>query len=151
MINLPWTGKAYGMTATGKRFLSAGELNEWQEADQESVWTPEYELIEASDAIHLTVELPDATARDIQIALLPKAVILKKRVHIVPGRGWKENWEALKGAKRLFRRFDLPALIDVNRVKAELELGVLTIYAPKETATEPTAKGVPGQPRTFVA
>jgi hypothetical protein len=34
----------------------------------------------------------------------------------------------------LFRRFDMPTLIDVNRVKAELDMGVLTVIAPKQAA-----------------
>jgi HSP20 family molecular chaperone IbpA len=49
----------------------------------------------------------------------------------------------------------MPALIDVNRVRAELELGVLTVVAPKQAANEQPAKGAPGvdisRPQAFAA
>ena len=40
----------------------------------------------------------------------------------------------------MFRRFELPALIDVNRVNAELESGVLTVITPKQAAMERPAQ-----------
>ena len=104
----------------------------------------------ACTTVTLTVELPGCGAGDIQIALLPKVVILKRGLRLLASHSWREAFEAL-GAQTLFRRFELPALIDVNRVNAELELGVLTVIAPKQAAMEQPAQGVPERPHVFVA
>jgi HSP20 family protein len=138
-------------TVDGKRFLTAAELEEWSKAEAKVFWAPICEVVDNVATVKLIVDLPGCSARDIQIALLPGIVILKKKVSLLASRNWNEFWQALLGPSELFRRFDLPASIDVNRVKAELEMGVLTVIAPKLTAHEQPAKGAPGRPHAFAA
>jgi HSP20 family molecular chaperone IbpA len=149
------SGKWGKEPVSGKRFLTAGELAEWSKADREQGWEPACEIVESDALVNLTVEVPGYGAADLQIALLPRAIILKLKVRLLACRSWEDVWRALFGPKELFRRFDLPALIDVNRVKAELEMGVLTAIAPKQAANGQPARGVPGveraRPQVFAA
>jgi HSP20 family protein len=135
----------------GKRFLTAGELKEWSGAEQKNIWEPACEVVETDSTVNLVVDLPGCGAGDVEIALLPRVIIVKRYVRLLASRSWKEACSALFGPSELFRRFDLPALIDVNRVKAELEMGVLTVIAPKPAAEEQPAKGVPDRPNAFAA
>jgi HSP20 family protein len=135
----------------GKRFLTAGELEEWRHAEPRIFWAPTCEVVETDATVNLIVDLPDCAAGDIQIALLPRMILLKKKVRLLASRSWKELSQALLGPGELFRRFELPALIDVNRVKAELEMGVLTVVAPKTVAQERPVKGAPEKPHAFAA
>ena len=136
---------------SGKRFLTAGELEEWSRVEQKIFWAPTCELVDTGATVKVIVDLPGCGAGDIQIALLPRVILLKKKVRLLASRNWKEFCQALFGPGELFRRFDMPALIDVNRVKAELELGVLTVIAPKQVAQEQPVRGVPEKPHAFAA
>ena len=136
---------------SGKRFLTTGELEEWSSGQSKNEWRPTYELVETDSTVNLFVDLPGCGAGDLQIALMPRAIVLKQKVRLLAARSWKEACSALFGPSEMFRRFDLPASIDVNRVKAELELGVLTVIAPKVAAIEQPAKGVPDRPHAFAA
>ncbi len=138
-------------SVSGKRFLNAAELEEWSQADQQNFWAPTCEVVETDSKVTVVVDLPGCGIGDVQIALLPHVIILRKQVRLLACKSWKEACAALFGPQKLFRRFDMPALIDVNRVKAELELGVLTVIAPKEPAREQPAKGVPDRSHAFAA
>ncbi len=144
----PKTGRE---SVTGKRFLTAAELQEWSGKEQQNSWAPICEVTATDSTVNLVVDLPGCGSGDIQIVLLPRLIVLKKQVRLLASRSWIELWDALVGPSELFRRFDLPASIDVNRVKAELELGVLTVTAPRQVAGEHPAKGVPDRPHAFAA
>ena len=101
--------------------------------------------------MNIIVDLPACGAGDVQLALMPDVIIVRKKVRLLASRSWNELLGAVFGPSELFRRFDLPASIDVNRVKAELEMGVLTVIAPKQAAKEQPAKGVPDRPHAFAA
>ena len=95
--------------------------------------------------------MPRCGLGDIQIALLPNVILLKQKVRLLASRSWSEFVRALFGPSELFRRFDMPVLIDVNRVKAELQMGVLTIMAPKQAAIEQPPRGTPQRSQAFAA
>jgi len=135
----------------GKRFLTAGELAEWSETGLESFWSPVFELSETESSVDLIVDLPGCKAGDIQIALLPRLIILRQNVRLLASRSFKDWLRTFLGSGKLFRRFELPALIDVNQVKAELKMGVLTVTARKQSRTEQPASHVPDRPRAFAA
>lgn len=135
----------------GMRCLTVEELHDWLDAGERHFWSPTSDLSEDDFSLTLTVELPGCGAGDIQIALLPRTVILKRELRLLASRNWREAFQALFGAHTLFRRFDMPTLIDVNRVKAELDIGVLTVIAPKQVAREQTAQGVPDRRHIIIA
>jgi HSP20 family protein len=135
----------------GKRFLTAGELEAWSLSETKHDWDPTYDLVDTDSTVNLHVDVPGCGAGDIQIALLPRVIIVKRTVRLLASRSWKEACRVLFGPSGFFRRFDMPAFIDVNRVKAELEMGVLTVIAPKQAVGEQPAKGVPDRPHTFAA
>ena len=135
----------------GMRFLTVGELHHWSDAGEKHLWQPVYELTEDDFSVTLTVELPGCGAPDIQIALLPRVVILRRELRLLASRTWREAFQVLFGCHTLFRRFDMPSLIDVNRVRAELDMGVLTLIALKPAAREQPAHGVPDRPHVSVS
>ena len=143
------------MKRLSKRFLTAGELAEWSKAERDYQWSPAYEVVDSTMDVNLAVDVPGCGAGDIQVALMPRAVMLKMKVRLLACRSLQDAWRVLFGPNELFRRFEMPALIDVNRVRAELELGVLTVVAPKQAANEQPAKGAPGvdisRPQAFAA
>ena len=140
-------------SVNGKRFLTFGELQRWTKEDESAesrdFWEPAHNLEENDLAITLNVDLPGSGTGDVQIALLPRSIIVKLTVRLLACRSWKDLLRVLFGPGELFRRFELPALIDVNRVTAELDMGVLTVIAPKQAVGEQPAEGVPDRSHVF--
>jgi len=135
----------------GKRFLTAGELHEWSQGEQHNFWSPTCEVVESDSTVKLIVDMPQCGVDDIQIALLPRVIILKQKVRLLASRSWKQVWRALFGPAELFRRFDVPASSDVNRVKAEMDWGVRRLTGRKQPAVQQPAIDVPSRPHAFAA
>jgi HSP20 family protein len=140
------------MGISNKRSLTAGELEEWSNSEEKNFWAPTWEMSETDSIVSLVVDVPGYGAGDVQVALMPRLIIVKQTVRLLASRSWKEVCSALFGPRELFRRFELPVMIDVNRVKAELEQGVLTVTAPKRVVDEQsTTKGLPDGSHAFAA
>lgn len=110
-------------------------LDDWLKAEDSLLLTPESDLVESDDKFELQIAAPGFDANDIEVSALPDALIVSaENTH---------NHEKTEGnvrfcefgEKSLFRRFDLPAPIDTNKVTASLQKGILKVTAPKaETA-----------------
>ena len=138
-------------TVSGRRYPTSGELQAWSTAEQNTFWAPVCELIETESSVKVIIDLPGISARDIQIAILPRVLIVKNKVRLAAGRTWREVARAILGPLELFRRFEMPSLIDVNRVTAELDMGVLTLTAPKQVAEQRPVNRVTHQAHAFAA
>jgi len=115
-----------------RRGGTAGEdVNDWLEAEREVVWSPAAELIENDRDYHARIALPGFDAKDLDLTATPHALILQaKSSHNHAG---KEGDACLceLSEKGLFRRLDLPSEIDVDRVVASLDGGLLDVTAQK--------------------
>ena len=117
------------------------ELEDWLEAERELFCCPQSELIEKENQFELRVAAPGMEAGGIEISARPGSLVVKGRV---TRRGEKNEGTVHFSEfsdKRLFRHLILPELIDVNKVSATLEEGVLHIVAQK-AAAKSTAVGV---------
>jgi len=139
------------MGISNGRFLTGGELEAWSRSEVQNFWAPTWEISETDSTLTLVVDLPGCGVGDVQVALMPRMIIVKQAVRLLASRSWKEACSALLGPSDLFRRFELPVMIDVNRVKAELEQGVLTVTAPKRSVDGQSAKGLPDGTHAFAA
>lgn len=116
------------------------DLDDWLRAERELLWAPPAELVEKDTEFRTRIAAPGFEAKDIQITVLPDSIVIEAE------SSHKEEEE--KGAvhfsdfrsRRLFRRVELPSPIDVDRVTATLEKGVLRLVAAK--AAQPQAKKV---------
>jgi HSP20 family protein len=112
-------------------------LNDWLTAENGLLLTPESDLVESDDKCELQIAVPGFDAKDIDVTALPDALIVSaKNTH---------NHEKTEGnvrfcefgEKSLFRRFALPAPIDVDKVTTSLQKGILKVTAPKAEKTAP--------------
>jgi HSP20 family molecular chaperone IbpA len=110
-------------------------LNDWLTAENALLVTPEADLIESDDKCELHIAVPGFDANDIDVSALPDALIVRaKNTH---------NHEKTEGnvrfcefgEKSLFRRFDLPARIDIDKVTTSLQKGILKVTASKAETT----------------
>jgi HSP20 family protein len=120
-------------------------LDDWFKAERDLMLVPEADLVEKDGAHHLSVSVPGFDEKDLRITALPEALIIR-----ADSRHEHSKHEHSKedgnlhfcdfSEKSLFRRFDLPARIDSDKVTARLDKGVLRIDAP--TAVKAASKPV---------
>jgi HSP20 family protein len=118
------------------------ELEDWFNAERDLVRIPEAELIEKDGKFEVRMNAPGFDARDIKVTALPDALIVRaESTHRHDGKDGNVRFCEF-GQKTLFRRFDLPETIDVDKVSADLDKGVLHLTASKakhEAAPKPQA------------
>lgn len=95
---------------------------------------PGYDVEETNEAYLLTVDLPGMKKEDVQIALNDNVLTLSGERKIERSEG-KSRFERSYG--RFQQSFTLPGTVDVNRVEAHLEDGVLHIALPKSEMAKP--------------
>ena len=119
-----------------KRGCESGhELEDWLKAEHELLGWPAAELAEENGAYEMQITLPGFAPKDIEVTAAPTEVIVHAATH-EERRTEKENvlWTEF-GSNDVYRRFGLPKPIEVEKVTADLEEGLLRIMAPK--AEEP--------------
>lgn len=107
------------------------DLADWLEAEKEVFRVPDMELAENEDEFQLQLALPGFDAKDIQVAVLPDALI-------VEGDATHQHRDTTGtihlcefGERRVFRQIPLPKPVDVNHVSATLEKGLLKVRVAK--------------------
>ena len=109
------------------------DLEDWLKAEHELLGWPAAELAEKDGSYQMHVSLPGFETKDVEVTATPTEVI----VHAAT----KEEKSAQKGnvlwtefgSNDVYRRFEVPNPVNVDKVTATLENGILRINAP-ETA-----------------
>jgi HSP20 family protein len=110
--------------------IGGRELEDWLEAEREVCW-PASELVEEDDEFEVKIALAGFKPGDIELTATPRELIVKaehdydeveedETVHFSEFRH-----------STVYRRIPLPSDIDVTKVEAEFEHGLLEIEAPK--------------------
>lgn len=107
------------------------ELDDWLKAESELLGCPEKELTQKDGSYQVRISLPGFEAKDVEVTATPEEVL----VHAATHEEKKTRKEAVTrtefGSDEVYRRFVVLNPINVNKVTATLEKGVLTINAPK--------------------
>ena len=129
-------------------------LEDWLQAEREMLEIPPSELTEDEKALHLRAAVPGLSAEDIEVTATPQELVIRgetsQRNSGTKGKARFSDFSE----KRLFRRYGLPARVDVDKISAEVKDGMLMIEMPK---AEPAKKvqvsgvGVGAQPMSLAA
>jgi HSP20 family protein len=119
------------------RLLDMAWTRETGEDLRECVWQPLVDIFESDEAVVIKAELPGVDLGDIEVKIEELALTIRgERKHESDVR--KENYHRLERYHGLFQRsFALPRNIDLEKVKAACDKGVLTITLPKKEEPEP--------------
>ncbi len=114
-----------------KRGQDAGrELEDWLQAEHEILGWPAAELIEKDNAYEVQVTLPGFDAKDIEVTTTPVELIIHAATRQEKKGKEKDVVWTEFGSNDVYRRFELPSKILVEKVVANLEKGILHITAP---------------------
>jgi HSP20 family protein len=117
-----------------------GELDDWLRAKQELILTPEAEMLERDGKFDIRVSAAGFSARDIHVTALPASLVVRavSKNKVEEGSGNVHFSEIQR--KPLWRTFDFPGPIDVDRTTASLENGIVHVTAARRSrGREPAA------------
>lgn len=107
------------------------DLDDWVQAEREVVWSPASELIENKEDFRARLALPGFDAKDLEVTATPNALVVRaESTHTHEGKEGDVRFCEFSG-KRMFRRLEMPSDIDVDKVTASLDKGMLEVTAPK--------------------
>jgi len=115
--------------------------DDWIRAEREVCWVPQAELKESEEAFRAVIGLPGLEAREIEITLLPEAMIVR-------GKGLQDLDGADRihfsefGSRTLFRKIPIPAPVHVDSAVVAFEKNLLEICAAKLESSEEAAGAV---------
>jgi HSP20 family protein len=112
-------------------------LDDWFRAERELLEIPVSELTEDEKEIHVRAAVPGIKAKDIEVTATPREIIIRgetsdRNEHKKGKTRFSEFSE-----RRIFRRYELPAVVDVDKISADLKDGMLVIDMPR---AEPAKK-----------
>jgi HSP20 family molecular chaperone IbpA len=107
------------------------EAEDWLKAEHELMGWPAAELVEKQGAYELEITLPGFEAKDVKVTATPTEVIVHAATE-EEKKTEKENvlWTEF-GSNDVYRRFEVPNPINVDKVTAKLDKGILRINAPE--------------------
>ncbi len=106
------------------------ELEDWLQAEHEIFGWPAAELIEKDNAYQVQVTLPGFDAKDIEVTTTPLELIIHAAARQEKKGKEKDVVWTEFGSNDVYRRFELPSKIQVEKVAASLDKGILRISAP---------------------
>jgi HSP20 family protein len=112
-------------------------LDDWLTAEREVCW-PAAELAEREGEFVLNVALAGFEAGDITLTATPREIIVKAAHEHEQGSRKDEpklRWTEFRSSN-VFRRVELPAPVEVEKISASFENGLLKILAPKVQPAE---------------
>jgi HSP20 family molecular chaperone IbpA len=110
-------------------------LEDWVKAERDLLMKPEAEMVETDGKFEIKMNAPGYDPDEIKVTALPDAVFVRAAsTHSHEGTEGDVRFCEF-GQKSLFRRFDFPEAIDLEKVTANLDKGVLNLTAVKAEKT----------------
>jgi HSP20 family molecular chaperone IbpA len=113
-------------------------VDDWLSAERDLFRLPESELIEKDGKFEARVSAPGIDPEDVKVTALPDALIVKGSSTHKNERADGDIRFSEFDQRTLFRRFDLPEPINVDKVTANLDKGVLQLTALKQATSRTT-------------
>jgi HSP20 family protein len=112
----------------------SNDLNDWLTAQREICW-PTAELVESDDEFEVKVALAGFDSKDVTVTATPRELIVKasrskEHKENKKSKGVKVRWSEFQ-SNDVYRQIELPSDVDVGKIKADFDQGMLVIEAPK--------------------
>ncbi|HNP34219.1 MAG TPA: Hsp20 family protein [Woeseiaceae bacterium] len=126
--------RAFNLFA-GRGYTEGHEVDDWLMAQREINWTAA-ELVERDNDFAVNVALAGFAADDISITATPRELIIKASRKNETRQdkakdGSKVCWSEFH-SNDIYRQIEFPSAVDVSKIEANFEQGMLDIKAPKK-------------------
>ncbi len=132
--------RAFNLFAN-RGFSMGNDIDDWLTAQREICW-PTAELVEEEDEFEIKVALAGFESDEITVTATPREVIVKAS-HKDERKedDEKVHWSEFR-SNEVYRQIALPSDVDVAKIKAEFEDGMLEIEAPKMKGKSKAARKI---------
>jgi HSP20 family protein len=111
----------------------------WGLRPWEGEWAPAIDISETADQVVVKAEIPGVDPKEINLTLAGDVLTIKGEKKS-EREETKENYHLVERSYGSFTRsLTLPAAVDMDRIDAKYEKGVLTITCPKKEEVKPKA------------
>lgn len=111
--------------------------SEWEEPTLLRDWVPAVDVYEDADKFQIQAELPGMDMKDIEVQVEGNTLTLRGERKL-EHEDKRENYHRVERVYGAFQRsFSLPSTVDVDKIEATYDRGVLTITLPKKEETRP--------------
>jgi HSP20 family protein len=122
--------KAYGLFKE-RNGAPGSPLDDWIRAEREMFNLPASDLTETDGELRLKAAVPGMKAADLDITATPHELLVRGESESEQQSGEGETRMSELCHNSVFRRYALPAEIEVDKVTAKVADGMLTIQMPK--------------------
>jgi HSP20 family protein len=111
----------------------------------QQTWNPDFDVQENDDAFVIRADMPGAREEDVDIKLQGNQLVISgKREHEHQEDDKTSRYHTYERAYGSFTRvFVLPDSSDVDKVRADLKDGVLTLVVPKKSGAAEQSRKIP--------
>jgi HSP20 family protein len=106
-------------------------LDDWLRAERETIRIPEAELIEKDGKFQIRLAVPGFDSKEIRVTATPMGLVIEAESKHEHKHTDGDVYYCEFRDKHLFRKLDLPGAINVDKVTAHLENGILQLTASK--------------------
>ncbi len=122
------------------------ELFEW-EPFRTPMWTRgvvdvRFDVSETDEAIEMTAELPGIDEKDLELIVSDGVLTLKGEKRAEKEEKEKDYYLSERRYGAFTRSMRLPETVDLNKIKASFDKGVLTVIAPKRAEMKAKKKKI---------
>lgn len=113
-------------------------LDDWLQAEHEVLGWPAAEMTEAAGKYEVELTLPGFDSKQVQVTATPSEIIV--HAQYTAEKEKKEEGKVLWSEFRsndVYRRFTMPEPIDVDKIHATLDKGMLHVVAARAPAAKP--------------
>jgi HSP20 family protein len=123
-------------------FAGFGALDRWFGDYTPSRFQPRIDVVDDGEALRVTAELPGVDREDLQTSIENRALVLRgeKKQDVRSEENGCYRLERAYGA--FMRTIPLPEDVDVDRVDARFDKGVLTLRIPKTGASKSAVRKI---------
>lgn len=114
----------------------------WRRGNGGAVLSVSVDVAEDDKAYTITAELPGIDEKNIDINISEDVLTLKGEKHAEKEEKNKNHYVSERSYGAFQRSFALPADVDVDKIEAKFNKGVLTIALPKNPKAKPATKKV---------
>jgi HSP20 family molecular chaperone IbpA len=118
------------------------ELDDWLQAERELFDLPRCEMVEKENEYAVSLAMPGIHVSDIELTASPERIVVTAQQKFQRERDGKVHFSEFS-EKCLLRVLDFPTPVDVDKIQASLQNGMLQVTAPKQAEMAET----PEKPR----
>jgi HSP20 family protein len=108
-------------------------LGDWYRAEAELFHSAHLDIREAGGVVLVRAEVPGFAAKDLQICVEPRRLIITGKRQTQDGQETRNVIYSEGCSDRIFRVLGLPVQVDANKASATLNNGILELAIPKVT------------------